>query len=171
MLQIYHGDGKGKTTAAVGLAVRAAGAGMKVLFMQFLKNGTSSEIGVLRGITGITVMCCEKCDKFTFMMTDEEKEAVTEMHDHMLTFAEKLISENEAVVVVLDEFLDAYNKSMLDRKLADRFIMSCSDKAEIVVTGRSPDKLILEKADYVSHITAEKHPYTRGVTARKGIEY
>jgi len=171
MLQIYHGDGKGKTTAAVGLAVRAAGAGLKVLFMQFLKNGSSSEIKILSGINGITVMCCEECSKFTFEMNSDEKLAVAAKHDNMLRTIEDLLSQNNADVVIMDEFLDAYNKAMLNKKLAERVIMDFSDTAEIVLTGRSPDEIFIEKADYISHVTAEKHPYSRGITARKGIEY
>ena len=72
MIHIYHGNGKGKTTAAVGLAVRAFGAGMRTAVFQFLKNGTSSEIKVLQSL-GIETVCCEECTKFTFRMNDEEK--------------------------------------------------------------------------------------------------
>lgn len=171
MLQIYHGDGKGKTTAAVGLAVRAAGAGLKVLFMQFLKNGSSSEIKVLSGIDGITVRCCEECNKFTFEMNDTEKQAVSDDHNSMLELAMSMVSQKKADVVIMDEFLDAYNKSMLDLRLAEMVITNFSETAEIVLTGRSPDEIFIEKADYISHVTAEKHPYSRGITARKGIEY
>ncbi|MGB4091931.1 MAG: cob(I)yrinic acid a,c-diamide adenosyltransferase [Ruminococcus flavefaciens] len=171
MLQIYHGDGKGKTTAAVGLAVRAAGAGLNVLFLQFLKNGSSSEIKVLSGIDGITVRCCEECNKFTFEMNSDEKLAVAAKHDSMLRTIEDLLSQNNADVVIMDEFLDAYNKAILNKELAERVIMDFSDTAEIVLTGRSPDEIFIEKADYISNVTAEKHPYTRGITARKGIEY
>lgn len=171
MLHIYHGDGKGKTTAVVGLAVRAAGAGLRVLFMQFLKNGSSSEIGILKGIDGITVMCCEECNKFTFNMNEEEKEAVVKRHDSMLAYAETALSEGKADMVILDEFLDAYNKAMLDTSLASDIVMRFSETAEIALTGRSSDKMFTDRADYISLITAEKHPYTKGIGARKGIEY
>ena len=171
MLQIYHGDGKGKTTAVVGLAVRAAGAGMKVLFMQFLKNGTSSEIGVLKQISGITVICCEECIKFTFQMNEDEKKAVINRHNEMLNYAYDVLSDGKADVLILDEFLDAYNKSMIDTDSARNLILSYSDKAEIAVTGRSPEECFIDKADYISYISAEKHPYTKGVNSRKGIEY
>ena len=73
MLHIYYGNGKGKTTAAVGLTVRAVGSGMKVAFFQFLKNGSSSEISVLEELENVTVICCEECQKFTFAMNDLEK--------------------------------------------------------------------------------------------------
>ena len=171
MLHIYHGNGKGKTTAAVGLAVRFAGSGGKVLFMQFLKNGSSSEISVLKAIDGIAVSFCEECCKFTFQMNENEKNAVIKKHDLMLEEAVSMIENGEAGLVILDEFLDAYNKKMLNTKLADKLILSISDKAEVAVTGRSPNQEFIEKADYISCISAEKHPYTNGIPARKGIEY
>ena len=171
MLHIYHGNGKGKTTAAVGLAVRFAGSGGKVLFMQFLKNGSSSEISVLKAIDGITVSCCEKCCKFTFQMNENEKNAVIKKHDLMLEEAVSMIENGEVGLVILDEFLDAYNKKLLNTQLADKLILSISDKAEVAVTGRSPNQEFIEKADYISCISAEKHPYTNGISARKGIEY
>ena len=171
MLHIYHGSGKGKTTAAVGLAVRFAGAGGKVLFMQFLKNGTSSEIGILKKTDGITVSCCEKCSKFTFKMNSDEKAEVIAEHNEMLRQAADFIRNEHECLVVLDEFLDAYNKDMLDKGIADELLLLLSDKAEVAVTGRSPDEKFICKADYISCITAEKHPYQRGIKARKGIEY
>ena len=89
----------------------------------------------------------------------------------MLEEAVSMIENGEAGLVILDEFLDAYNKKMLNTKLADKLILSISDKAEVAVTGRSPNQEFIEKADYISCISAEKHPYTNGIPARKGIEY
>ena len=171
MLHIYHGNGKGKTTSVVGLAVRYAGAGGKVLFMQFLKNGTSSEIHLLKKIDGIIVSCCESCNKFTFQMNEDEKNAVIQEHNKMLDKAKAFIEENSECLVVMDEFLDAYNKNMLDTVKADKILLLIPDSAEVAVTGRSPHEKFIEKADYISHIKAEKHPYEKGIPARKGIEY
>ena len=171
MLHIYHGNGKGKTTAAVGLAVRFAGSGGNVLFMQFLKNGTSSEIGILKNISGINVLCCEECNKFTFQMNEDEKNVVIKRHNEMLKTALSHIQNDSSGLIVMDEFLDAYNKDMLDKELADKLIMELSDGCEVAVTGRSPHEKFIEKADYVSHISAEKHPYEKGIAARYGIEY
>lgn len=170
MIHIYHGNGKGKTTAAVGLAVRAVGAGMRVFFFQFLKNGTSSEINVLRKCS-IETFCCEACTKFTFMMNDEEKKAVAEEHNSMLYTIIEMIKNKSADMIVMDEFLDAWNKEMLDIILAEKIITECSADTELIITGRSPAEKITEKADYISEIKEIKHPYTRGVAARKGIEY
>jgi len=91
MIHIYSGNGKGKTTAAIGLAVRAAGAGKRVLFCQFLKNGSSSEISVLKELKNVTVRYCVECGKFTFSMNDEEKMIVKSAHNKLLNEIRELI--------------------------------------------------------------------------------
>ena len=171
MLHIYYGNGKGKTTASVGLAIRAAGAGMKVAFLQFLKNGTSSEISILKALENITVICCEECSKFTFAMNDLEKAEVTHRHNEMLKTVSGLLSENAVQLVILDEFIDAYNKKLIDTELADAFIENDLVKGEIVMTGRDPSDKLIKYADYLTEMTAVKHPFDKGITARKGIEY
>ena len=171
MLHIYHGSGKGKTTAAVGLTIRANGAGMKTAFFQFLKNGSSSEISILEKLENNTVMCCKECTKFTFQMNGSERENIRKIQNDMLKKASELISGGSVSLIVLDEFLDAYNKELIDKVIADDFIKNWSDKAEIIITGREPPAGMLEIADYVTEMKAEKHPYEKGITARKGIEY
>ena len=168
MFHIYCGEGKGKTTSAVGLAIRAVGAGKKVYFFQFLKDGSSSEISVLRKIDGINVKCCEVCSKFTFQMTEEEKRSVYDFHNSMLEEA-KSLSTDENALIILDEFCGAYNSGLVEKSLAENTVFG--SRAEIVITGRNPDDKFLSCADYVSEIKAVRHPYTKGVTARKGIEY
>lgn len=171
MLHIYFGNGKGKTTAAAGLAVRASGAGLKTVFFQFLKDGTSSEISVLRGIENVRVVCCEECDKFCCTMNANELESVVRRHDLMLREAMELIETGNAGLVILDEFLDAYNEKLLDTELADSFISGLPGKCEVVMTGRSPAPHIMDRADYITEMTALKHPYSKGAPARPGIEY
>jgi len=171
MLHIYYGNGKGKTTAAVGLAVRASGAGFKVGFFQFLKNGSSSEINILEKLENISVICCKECNKFTFAMNDSEKKAVTDSHTDMLRKAMDMIDNDRIQLVVLDEFLDAYDKKLIDTELAEKFISEIAHKCETVITGRKPPELFKNNADYITEMSAEKHPYDKGITARKGIEY
>lgn len=171
MLHIYYGSGKGKTTAAIGLTIRANGSGMKTAFFQFLKNGSSSEIGILDKLENNTVICCSECTKFTFQMSNDEKQLITSVHTKMLEKAAALIGNEGTQLIILDEFLDAYNKKLIDTDLADRFIKNCSDKAEIVITGREPPEHFIEAADYVTEMTAVKHPFNNGISARKGIEY
>ena len=166
ILHIYHGNGKGKTTSAIGLSIRAVGAGLKVIFVQFLKDGNSSEINILEKMADIKILYCNICNKFTFQMNNAEKLIVTERHNFMINqaFSEK------ADMIILDEFLDAYNKNMIDKKISEKLILKNIEK-EIILTGRNPSELFLEKADYISEINSIRHPYEKGITARKGIEY
>ena len=170
MLQIYCGNGKGKTTASIGLAVRAAGAGLRVLFFQFMKNGSSSEIAVLRSISNINVYFCEECRTFTKNLIPEELATVKNKHDHNLEIALNMINSNSADLVILDEFISAFNKGLLDTELALSLIR-LKDKCEIVLTGRDPDERLVAVADYISEINCVRHPFEKGIQARKGIEY
>lgn len=167
MVHIYCGDGKGKTTAALGLALRAAGSGMRVHFVQFLKGSETSELASLSRIPEITVLRCDRNYGFTFRMTDADKAALTACHNTMLQTVQERLPETD--LLVLDEFFAAYNQHLMDRALAEQIITDC--KAELVLTGRDPAEQFLALADYVSEIRAVRHPYTRGIKARKGIEY
>ena len=171
MLQIYYGNGKGKTTATVGIAVRAAGAGMNVIFMQFLKDGTSSEISILNKLENITVTACKSCDSFLYSMNDEQKKTVRSQHDEMLKTACTELKSGTVDMVILDEAIDAYDMGMLCREAVERMIDEYADSAEIIMTGHSLPEFFIEKAGYITETTAVKHPFNDGISARKGIEY
>ena len=171
MLHIYTGNGKGKTTAAVGLAVRANGAGKKVYFFQFLKNGTSSEISELKKL-GIETACTPDCDKFTSAMSAAELKTVTAQHNELLSRAKEAILSGKADLIVLDESIGAYNKRLLDTDKASELIeLPASSECELVLTGREAPQELCTLADYVTEMLAHKHPYNKGIKARKGIEY
>lgn len=164
MIHIYMGDGKGKTTAAVGAAVRAKGAGKKVVFCQFLKNGTSSEISMLDKL-GITVDFCPSINKFLFQMTEHEKLMFKIRNIEILN----AIDATDADVIILDEFLDAYNENIIDRQPAQKFITEFT--GEIIMTGREAPQEFIDIADYITVMTKIRHPYDNGTPARKGIEF
>lgn len=167
MIHIYCGDGKGKTTASIGLAVRMAGYKKRVLFMQFLKGSYTGELEILEKSGYITVMRCDRNYGFFRSMNDEDKGSITECHNENLKYA--LNHMNDFDMIVLDEIFAAYNYGLADkaavRKIADEY------KGELVMTGRNPEKSFVEKADYVSEIKKIKHPYDNGICAREGIEY
>ena len=171
VLQIYCGDGKGKTTAALGLLLRAAGAGMRVHFVQFLKGGASSELVSLACLPGVTVRRCDRDYGFTFRMSDTDKAQITACHNTLLAEVQEVLTQCRAELVVLDEFFAAYNSRLLDTEQAEQLVRTCPASVELVLTGRNPAAQFLELADYVSDIHVVKHPYTKGVAARKGIEY
>lgn len=181
MLHAYWGDGKGKTCAAMGLVVRAAAAGWRVVVVQFLKDGSSSEISLLKGLPGVEAVLSDGAlAKFTFRMSDEEKAASRALHDDNLRRAFGLVSMPaegaatcEGSLLVLDEGLDALRAGLLDESLL-REVMACAagaDRCEVVVTGHSLPDFVAEAADYLTRFSCERHPYQRGVAAREGIEY
>ncbi|MBQ8297199.1 MAG: cob(I)yrinic acid a,c-diamide adenosyltransferase [Ruminococcus sp.] len=171
MNHIYCGDGKGKTTAALGLAIRAAGAGIKVHIIQFLKGTDTAELTSLEKIDNITIERCDENCPFSFMMNESQKAEISCRHNEMLRNAAALLSKKKIQMLVLDEFLDAYNLGLLDRELADSVALRHYETAEIVITGRNPSDAYISEADYISEISALKHPYNRGIPARKGIEF
>lgn len=168
---IYCGNGKGKTTAALGLAIRGAGHGMKVCIFQFLKSSDTSELKPLEKTDGISVIRSTENFGFTFQMSDEEKQRVSRIHNEMLLKAKALTETKGADMLIFDELLDAYNLNLLDRNLADEICLRHYDTIEIIITGRDSENKFLASADYVSEIKAIKHPYEKGITARPGIEY
>ncbi|MCI5698266.1 MAG: cob(I)yrinic acid a,c-diamide adenosyltransferase [Clostridiales bacterium] len=170
LVHIYCGDGKGKTTAAVGLTVRAQGFGLKVLFMQFLKDGNSSELNVLRKLDNVEVLGAKPIKKFTFQMSKEELEETKEMSAKQLKEAEEKVMNGDYNLLVLDEALGSIEAGVLDEQLILDFLKNKPEKLEVVITGRIPSDNMIEAADYVSRIEKVKHPYDQGIPARKGIE-
>lgn len=168
-LHIYCGDGKGKTTAAVGLAVRAAGHGMKVLFCQCMKDGTSSEVQMLKKL-GIDYCCCTEKFGFFWNMTEEQKGQAKCSYEELFEEAVKTAAEEDVFLLVMDELIAAYNHGLLDRERVLVFLKEKPEGLEIVLTGRDPAPELVELADYVSEIQKKKHPFDRGLPARRGIE-
>ena len=175
MVEIYCGDGKGKTTAAMGLAVRAAGHRIPVRIVQFLKDGTSGELTILNKLDKIEIDTPHEFYGFVKNMTEEQKKAVADDYSAMLGRAEawldNIMSGNEiAAVVIMDEVLHACNYKLLDNDRLVALIDKYRDKAELVLTGRNPSEELIGIADYVSEIKKIKHPYDKGIFARVGIE-
>ena len=169
LIHIYCGDGKGKTTASMGLAVRAAGAGMRVHIVQLLKGSKTAELESLALIPNIRVTRPDRNYGFTFSMTDEDKAAITKCHNALLEEALREMKNDEIDMLVIDEFCAGYNCGLVDKALADEIILHKPEKCELVLTGRDPEQKYVDAADYVSEIRAVKHPYEKGIDARRGI--
>lgn len=169
-VHIYCGDGKGKTTAAMGLCIRAAGSGKKVVIYQFLKNNTTSEIDSLNRIPNITRIEGKDKMKFTFNMTEEEKcelkDYYTEKFKEVIDFAKK----NNADLLFFDEIIYAILNNIFDEKYLIEFLNTKPNSLEVVLTGRNPSEELIGIADYVSEIKKIKHPFEKGIPSRKGIE-
>lgn len=170
LIHIYCGEGKGKTSAALGLALRAAGAGMKVLFVQFLKDGSSSEISMLERL-GIETACCPDIRKFVFQMTEAERLQAGEEYSRLLSAAVSRCREEGFGLLVLDEVLPACRLGLVPEEALMDFLRSKPSELEVVLTGRESSPALLELADYVTEMKKLRHPYDRGIQARKGIEF
>lgn len=170
MIHVYHGDGKGKTTAAMGLALRMLAAGRRVV-VQFLKDGESGEARLLAGHFGVPVFAGKASDKFTLSMTSEELAATRELHDGNLASALAELEGAQEGLLVLDEALDALSKGFVDEALVDLALDMSARGIEVALTGRAPSRKIVDKADYITEMRCEKHPYAQGICARKGVEY
>ena len=170
LIHVYCGDGKGKTTAALGLAVRCAGRGGKVLFVQFLKDRPTGELASLALIPGITVVRGTGNKKFTFQMTTAE---LKEAHDIQNSLFDTVLEQCRVLqpdMLVLDEILVACSTGLVDESKLLAFLRAKPAKLEVVLTGRGPSQAVIDAADYVSEICKRKHPYDTGQAARIGIE-
>lgn len=171
LVHIYHGDGKGKTTAAVGLTLRAAAAGRKVIFMQFFKNGLSGEVRTLKEIPGVKVIAGVTSGRFFWEMDDEEKKETRLLHDRQVEEAAELINNGSFDFIVLDELLSAWNQDMVDKEAVLKLIDNRPEGVEVCITGRGPAEELLDLADYITNMKLERHPFEKGISARMGIEF
>ena len=170
LIHLYCGDGKGKTTAALGLAIRAAGSGFRVVFVQFLKSQATGELSILENIPNITVIRGKEGTGFTGSMTEEEKEKTRLLHTENLKAAIQLAVSGSCDMLILDEAAGAYGRNLIDKVLIEEFVHNKPKQLELVITGRNPAQWMIDKADYVSEIRKIKHPYDQGIPARTGIE-
>ena len=169
LVHIYCGKGKGKTTAAVGLSVRAAGAGKKVLFVQFFKNGKTSELEMLKLLPGVKTLVNEKPVNFFLKMDEEQKAEAAEIYSELLDIALKQAVDFD--MLVLDEIISTCHYEIVNESRLVTFIENKPEELEVVLTGRNPSEKLMELADYITEMTKIKHPYDKEIPARKGIEF
>ena len=167
MIQVYTGNGKGKTTAALGLALRASGAGLNVYIGQFAKGGCYSEIKALKKIGNIKV---EQFGRRCFIKKEPELVDV-EMANRGLKKIMKVVAQKRYQMIIMDEINIALRLKLISLDDLVSFIKSVPRKLELVLTGRYAHPKIIKLADLVSHIQEKKHYYTKGVKARRGIEF
>jgi cob(I)alamin adenosyltransferase len=166
-IQVYTGNGKGKTTAALGLALRAAGAGLQVFIGQFLKNCPYSEIKALeRHADQITLGQYGTGCFIVGKPADADREAARRGFEH----AKQTLLSGAFDVVILDEITIATHYAMITVQELLDLISIKPDHTELIITGRYADKQIIDRADLVTEMTEKKHYYARGVEAREGIE-
>lgn len=171
MIHVYYGDGKGKTTAAVGIAARAAGSKMKVLFVQFLKTEFSGERHTLSHTENVTLTFCPLELKFTFEMDEKEKQQASKIFREIFDGSVTRALTERYDMVVLDEIFDVINYDMVSESSVFEFITNAPASMEIVMTGHNPPERFIEVADYVTEFKKIKHPYDKGITGRIGVEF
>jgi len=172
LTHFYYGNGKGKTTAALGLALRAAGCGKSVVIVQFLKDWKCGELSSLSLLPNVTVFRGKSSGGVFFHeMSDTEKAATKSIHDDNLKKALNLQKNGQCDMLILDEAADAYQLGALDTVLFEGLLSNKPESLELIVTGHDPDTNLLERADYATEMVKRKHPYDEGITARRGIEF
>lgn len=173
MIQLYCGDGKGKTTAAAGQAIRAAGRGLRVVFAQFMKGNDTGELYILEKIENMEIIRSPRNFGFYRDMTERDKEELARIHNHMLERLLKAAGEKSLDMMILDEITYPVSFQLLEKeRLRELLSFGAGESGmEIVLTGRNPADFLLECADYITCMQAVRHPYEKGILARNGIEY
>ena len=170
LIHVYYGDGKGKTTAAFGLAFRCAGRGKKVVIAQFLKSAESGEVTAAERFPEITLVRGNGIRKFTFQMNDAEKAQTARDCAALFQNTVSLARSGDIRMLVLDEVIDACHAFLPVDEVAG-FLDSRPEGLEVVITGHALPAELAARADYISRVEKEKHPYDRGVPARPDIEF
>lgn len=171
LVQAYTGDGKGKTTAAIGLAIRAVGAGMSVSILQFMKEGgptLSSEVPILKELPNVQLR--QYGQSFIYSPKPSRDEVQARIGVGLVEAARQL-SDGVTDLLILDEILVAIDHGLADEGMVAELIESRPSNVEIVLTGRGLSNRIADLCDLVTEMLPVKHPYEAGQKARRGIEY
>ena len=169
LVQVYTGDGKGKTSAAFGLALRAIGRGLKVYIIQFIKGGFDyGELYVVDKLPNITLKAFGR-GKFVTQQPPSEEDV--RFAEEALQLAEKTIKSGEYDLVILDEINVALNLKLISLEKVLELIKGKPKHVELVLTGRYAPKEVIDAADLVTEMREVKHPFKKGCQAREGIEF
>lgn len=170
LIQIYTGDGKGKTTAAFGLAIRATGRGFKVAIVQFLKSRDTGEVSFIRQHSNIDMFRVNSSEKFTWEMNNAELENVVAESREGFQQLKSLAFSNKYDLIILDEIIHSINKEYIGKDELLAFFAERPQNVELVLTGRDAPEWLIEAADLCTEMRCIKHPYEKGIPARIGIE-
>ena len=169
LIYVFTGNGKGKTTAAVGQAVRASGQGFRVLVIQFIKQIISGEVEPLKKL-GVEIYPMGL--GYVGILTDQkEKAAHIHAAEKALDFSESKIAEGQYNLLILDEINNAVQLGLLDVREVIELLKNRPEGLSVILTGRNAPAEFIEIADLVSQIKDVKHPFVKGTSAKKGIEY
>ena len=167
-IHVYTGNGKGKTTAAIGLGVRATGEGLKVYMIQFMKGRRYSEIDALDHIQNFTVV---QFGRDEFVLKENPEQIDIDLARKGFEQAKKIINKGEHDVVILDEINVAVDYNLIPLNDVLQLLEEKPKKVELILTGRYASPEVVKQADIVSEILEIKHPYQNGIESRKGIDW
>jgi len=170
IVQLYHGTGKGKTTAAFGLALRAAGHGLNVLIIQFMKESVigAGEVEAVKRFENIELRRFGR--SFLDRPAPSDEEIKTEIKAGLI-LAKEAVAGGGRDLVILDEINVALHLKVADIDAVMEIIALRDPSVELILTGRYPPQSVIDAADLVTEMVMMKHPYDKGVLAREGIEY
>jgi cob(I)alamin adenosyltransferase len=167
-IHVYTGNGKGKTTVAIGLGIRAIGAGLKVIMIQFMKGRRYSEIDVIQHIKNFTVV---QFGRDEFVSKEKPEQIDIDLAQKGLNYAKDVVKQGEYDLVILDEINVAVDFHLISLEDVIELVEKKPETIELVLTGRYASPDIIKHADIVSEILEIKHPYKKGVQSRKGIDW
>lgn len=169
--QIYTGDGKGKTTCAIGQGIRAAGRGLNVFMIQFLKSYPTGELEILKNIKNFKVFRFESPKGFFWTLNQEEKNLLKKEIETSKKFILNVLEKNECDVLILDELMGAIKNRLIKEEEVLQWIIKKPNNMELILTGRNAPVSLIKKAQLVSEISPIKHPFEQGISSREGIEF
>jgi cob(I)alamin adenosyltransferase len=168
-VQVYTGNGKGKTSAAFGLALRAVGRGLKVYIVQFIKGGFDyGELYIVDKLPNLTLKAFGRGEFIT--ATPAQKEDV-KLAEQALQLAKQIVDSGQYDVVILDEINVALNLKLIGLEEILKLVKNKPKHMELVLTGRDAPSQVIDAADYVTEMREVKHPFSKGCQSRRGIEY
>jgi len=168
LVHIYTGPGKGKTTAALGLGLRAAGAGYKVHVIQFMKGRRYSEIDSIEKLPDFTI---SQHGRDEFVSKENPEKIDIDLAQKGFSFAKEIIQSGKYDLIILDEINVAIDFNLISLDDVLKLINEKPEKLELVLTGRYADPKLIQIADIVTEMLEIKHPYQKGIQARKGIDF
>ena len=171
LVHVYTGEGKGKTTAALGVAMRAIGWGVKVCVIQFIKG--YADIGEALLAQRFSDHLTLKQFTIDLSRSIDDQKACQRKHEseEAMAYAEDAVNSNKYDLIILDEINNAAHLKLIETPRILKLIKQKPDRLEMILTGRDAPQEIIDAADYVTEMRQIKHPYQRGIQARKGIDY
>ena len=167
-IHVYTGPGKGKTTAALGLGLRAAGAGFKVYMIQFMKGRRYSELDAIENLSNFTVV---QQGRDEFVNKENPEQIDIDLAQEGFAHAQDVIKNGKYDMVILDEINVAIDFNLINLEDVVKLVEGKPEKLELILTGRYAHPEITKIADLVTEMLEKKHPYQQGIEARKGVDF